>query len=84
MPPEDVTPPTPATPPKPPPRSPDEIERDIEAERQGLVDAVSALRSEIDATRDRIQRAIPRVAAVVGALIVFRLFRRRRRRRRGG
>ena len=83
MPPEDVTPPAPAGP-KPPPRSPDEIERDIEAERQGLVDAVSELRSEIDATRDRIQRAIPRVAAVVGALIVFRLFRRRRRRRRGG
>jgi hypothetical protein len=71
--------------PKPPPRPAAEIERDIDAERKGLVDAVSSLRAEASETRAKLLS--PRVLAIgasaLAALVVFRRRRRRRKRARG-
>ena len=63
--------------PKRPSRSPDEIERDIEAERAGLVDAVTSLRTEVGAFRQRVARTVPRVALAAGAAIVSLMVLRR-------
>ncbi len=75
----------PAPVPKPPPRPPAEIERDIEAERQGLVDAVTALKGGVNDTRAKVlsPRVLGIAASVFGTLIVLRRRRKRRRRARG-
>ncbi|HEY1330198.1 MAG TPA: hypothetical protein VGH10_01845 [Actinomycetota bacterium] len=64
-----------------PPRPVQEIVRDLEQERAGLVDAVDRLKAEAATTRRRVLSP-GAIAGVVGAVAGLVALRRRRRRRR--
>lgn len=63
-----------------PPRPVGEVVRDLERERDGLVEAVDTLRVEATATRARVLS--PRVFAMVGGALITLIALRRRRKRR--
>ena len=63
---------------RPPPRPPEEIIRDLERERAGLVDAVDRLKLQSRATRDRF--VAPRTLAIAGSAVVSLILLRRWRR----
>jgi hypothetical protein len=68
---------------KAPPRRPNDIIRDLEAERVRLRTSVDMLKDEVDTFRERVKEMVPKVGGVaggaVGGLIVLRWMIRRRR-----
>ena len=61
-----------------PRRSPEEVVRDLERERAGLIEAVDRLKVEANATKARVLS--PRTLAIVGGVVVLLIaFRRWRR-----
>ena len=68
----------PAPPPKPPPRPVEEVVRDLEQERRGLVDALDDLKAQARSTKERFLS--PRIliiagGAVVGVFVLLRLLK---------
>ena len=59
---------TDAAPEKPPPRPIEEVVRDLERERGGLVDAVDQLKAQVKATKQRLFN--PRILAIAGGALV--------------
>ena len=57
-----------AVPEKAPPRPIEDVVRDLERERSGLVDAVDQLKSSVKATKQRLFN--PKILAVAGGVVV--------------
>jgi len=57
-----------AAPPKPPPRPVEEVIRDLELERRGLVDALQDLKLQARSTKERFLS--PRILIIAGGAVV--------------
>jgi hypothetical protein len=74
-----------AAPKKPPPRPIDEVVRDLEQERRGLVDALDDLKSQARSTKERFlsrRTLIVAGGAIVGLFVLVRVLKSALRSRR--
>ena len=60
-------------------RTPDDVRRDIEREREQLVRAVSDLRSDVANVKPMLRKVAIGTGALIAAGIAFKLLRRRGR-----